>query len=161
MENLELKKRLSNIENLPTLPIVAKNVIKLTQNPDSTAFEIAEAISQDQAMATKVLKTANSAYYGFPRKINTINYAIVVLGLNNIKNIVFSASIMERFSSIGKNLLFDRRDFWQHSLLCGIISKKISEHIGIKNSEEIFMCGLLHDFGKLILDNFFHEEEEI
>lgn len=158
MENKQLKERLSKITNLPTLPTVANNVIKLTQNPDSTAFEIAEAISQDQSLATKVLKTANSAYYGFPEKITTINYAIVVLGLNNIKNIVLSASIMERFSKIGKNLLIDRRDFWKHSLLCGIISKKISGHLGLKNAEEMFMCGVLHDFGKMILDSFFHNE---
>ncbi|MCP3874378.1 MAG: HDOD domain-containing protein [Desulfobacteraceae bacterium] len=158
MENQELKKRLSRIKNLPTLPIVASNVIKLTQNPDSTAFEIAEAISKDQSLATKVLKTANSAYYGFPRQITTVNYAIVVLGLNNIKNIVLSTSIIQRFSKSDENALFDRNDFWKHSLLCGIISKKISEHIGITNSEEMFMCGLLHDFGKLILDSFFHDE---
>lgn len=158
MENQELKNRLSGIKSLPTLPVVADNVIKLTQNPDSTAFEIAEAISQDQSLASKVLKTANSAYYGFPRKITTINYAIVVLGLNNIKNIVLSASIMGQFPKKNRNFLFDRKEFWKHSLLCGIISKKISEHMGIKNSEEMFMCGLLHDFGKLILDTFFQEE---
>ena len=158
MENQELKNRLSSIKSLPTLPVVANNVIKLTQNPDSTAFEIAEAISQDQSLASKVLKTANSAYYGFPRKITTINYAIVVLGLNNIKNIVLSNAVMGQFPKKAQNLLFDREDFWKHSLLCGIFSKKISEHMGIKNSEEIFMCGLLHDFGKLILDTFFQEE---
>ena len=150
MENKELKKRLSNIQNLPALPVVVNNVIKLTQNPDSTAFEIAEAIAQDQTLASKVLRTANSAYYGFPKKITTINYAIVVLGLNNIKNIVLSTSIMTQFPMMGKDSLFDLKDFWKHSLLCGIISKKISSHIGIKNSDEIFMCGLLHDFGKLI-----------
>ena len=158
MENKELKKRLSKIKDLPTLPMVANNVIKLTQNPDSTAFEIAEAISQDQSLSTRVLKTANSAYYGFPSKITTINYAIVVLGFNNIKNIVLSATIMAQFSKSDENPLFDRREFWKHSLLCGIISKKISEHMGIKNSEEIFVCGLLHDFGKLILDSFFQDE---
>lgn len=158
MDNRELKKRLTKIKNLPTLPLVANNVIKLTQNPDTTSFEIAEAISQDQALASKVLKTANSAYYGFPRKITTINYAIVVLGLNNIKNIVLSTSIMAQFAKKDETPLFDREDFWKHSLLCGIISKKISEHMGITNSEEMFMCGLLHDFGKMILDSFFHDE---
>ena len=158
MENRDLKKRLSSIRNLPTLPTVADNVIKLTQNPDSTAFDIATAISQDQALASKVLRTANSAYYGFPRKITTINYAIVVLGLNNIKNIVLSTSIMARFSKTGDNRFLDRRDFWKHSLLCGIISQKIAEHMGIKTAEELFMCGLLHDFGKLILDHFFNSD---
>ncbi len=159
MENEELKKRLSGIKSLPTLPVVASNVIQLTQNPDSTAPEIADAIAQDQALATKVLRTANSAYYGFPQKINTINYAIVVLGLNNIKNIVLSTSIMERFSKTEDDeVLFDRRQFWMHSLLCGIISKKISEYMGIKNFEEMFICGLLHDFGKVVLDTYFTDE---
>ncbi|MCP4020260.1 MAG: HDOD domain-containing protein [Desulfobacteraceae bacterium] len=158
MENEKLKERLSSIKSLPTLPVVASNVIQLTQNPDSTAPEIADAISQDQSLSSKVLMTANSAYYGFPGKINTINYAIVVLGLNNIKNIVLSTSIMERFSESDDDFLFDRKQFWQHSLLCGIISKKISEHMGIKNFEEMFMCGLLHDFGKVVLDTYFHEE---
>ncbi len=158
MANRDLKKRLSSIKNLPTLPTIADNVIKLTQNPDSTAFDIATAISQDQALASKVLRRANSAYYGFPRKITTINYAIVILGLNNIKNIVLSTSIMDRFSMTDNNELLDRRDFWKHSLLCGIISKKIADHMGIKTAEEIFMCGLLHDFGKLILDQFFNTE---
>ncbi len=158
MENKEIKKRLSKIKNLPALPVVVNNVIKLTQNPDSTAFEIAEAIAQDQSLASKVLKTANSAYYGFPRKITTINYAIVVLGLSNIKNIVLSTSIMKQFPMSASDSFFDLKDFWKHSLLCGIISKKISSHMGIKNTDEIFMCGLLHDFGKLILYNYLYDE---
>lgn len=158
MENKELIKRLSNVRNLPTLPMVANNVLQLTQNPESTAFEIAEAIAQDQTMASKVLRTANSAYYGFPKKITTIHYAIVVLGLNNIKNIVLSTAIMDRFPNPENGSAFDRAEFWKHSLLCGIICKKISEHMGLKNLEEMFMCGLLHDFGKLILDSLFHEE---
>lgn len=158
MENTELINRLARVRNLPALPVVAGNIIKLTQNPDSTSFEIAGVISQDQVLASKVLRIANSAYYGFPGKITTINHAIVVLGLNNIKNIVLSTAIMEKFASQGSALNFDRTSFWKHSLLCGIICKKISEHMGLKNAEEMFMCGLLHDFGKLILDSFFHEE---
>lgn len=158
MENKQLKKRLSRIKSLPTLPVVADNIIKLTQNPDSTAFDIAEAISRDQALASRVLRTANSAFYGFPRRITTVSYAIVVLGLNNIRNIVLSTAVMDRFSKTRTDALLDRRDFWKHSLLCGIISQRIADHMGIKTAEEIFMCGLLHDFGKLILDQFFHDE---
>ena len=158
VDNRQLRKRLSSIKTLPTLSMVANTVINLTQNPDSTAFEIAEAISKDQALATRVLKTANSAYYGFPEKITTINYATVVLGLNNIKNIVLSASIMDRFSKSGPDHSLDRNEFWKHAVLCGIISKRISRLNGMKNAEEMFMCGLLHDFGKLILDLFFHDE---
>ncbi|THB79244.1 MAG: HDOD domain-containing protein [Desulfobacteraceae bacterium] len=158
MENRELKKKLSAIKQLPALPRVVSHVLQLLQNPDSTAHEIGAAISQDQALASKVLRTANSAFYGFPRKITTINYAIVVLGLNNIKNIVLSSTIINGFSTSSSDGIFDRRAFWEHSLACGIFARKLSVHLGMKNSEEVFMWGLLHDFGKVVLDIYFHEE---
>lgn len=158
MENSELKNKLSAIKHLPALPKAVSHVLQLLQNPDSTAHEIGNAISQDQALATKVLRTANSAFYGFPRKITTINYAIVVLGLNNIKNIVLSSAIINGFSAASDDGIFDRKAFWEHSLACGILARKLSVHLEMKNSEEVFMWGLLHDFGKLILDIYFHED---
>ena len=88
--------------------------------------------AQDQALATKVLRTANSAFYGFPRKITTINYAIVVLGLNNIKNIVLSSAIINGFSTSSDAGIFDRKAFWEHSLACGILARKLSVHLEMK-----------------------------
>lgn len=158
MKQAKLEKRLAKVHDLPTLPVVVNNVIQITQNPKSSALEVGRAISYDQALATKVLRTANSAFYGFPRKITTITHAIVILGFANIRNIVLTASIFDMFPSKGGSKYFDREGFWKHSLACGVTSKLIAKRLGIKNLEEVFICGLLHDLGKLVLDTYFKED---
>lgn len=158
MKQVKLEKRLPRVNDLPTLPSVATNVIQITQNPKSSALEVGRAISHDQGLATKVLRMANSAFYGFPRKITTITHAIVILGFVNIRNIVLTASIFDMFPSGRENGGFDREGFWEHSLACGVTSKLIAKRLGIKNLEEVFICGLLHDLGKLVLDAYFNEE---
>jgi putative nucleotidyltransferase with HDIG domain len=82
----------------------------------------------------------------------------VVLGLNNIKNIVLSTAVIDGFSASPDSSGLDRKAFWEHSLACAIVSRKLSLHMGMKNSEEVFMWGLLHDLGKIILDIYFHDD---
>ena len=154
----QLEKRLKKVKELSTLPLVANNVIQLTQSPKSSALEVGEAISQDPALSSKVLRIANSAFYGFPRKITTIHLAIVVLGFANIRNIVLTASISDMMSGKMKNGNFDREAFWKHSIACAITSKLIAKRLGFKNDEEVFLWGLLHDLGKIILDSHFRKE---
>ncbi len=154
----QFEKRLEGIEDLSTLPLVANNVIQLTQSPKSSALEVGAAISQDPALASKVLRIANSAFYGFPRKITTIHLAIVVLGFANIRNIVLTASISGMMSGKANNGNFDREAFWKHSVACAITAKLLAKRLGIKNDEEVFLWGLLHDVGKIILDSHFREK---
>jgi HD-like signal output (HDOD) protein len=160
MVQTDLRTRLTklseNIKDLPTLPVVANNVIQITQNPKSSALEVGKAISQDQALTSKVLRMANSAYYGFPQKITTINHAIVILGFSTIRNLVLAVSVFDMFSKRSGN--FDREGFWKHSLACGVTAKLIAKRLGINNFEEIFISGLIHDLGKLVLDGYFGEE---
>ncbi|SLM28292.1 putative signal transduction protein [Desulfamplus magnetovallimortis] len=158
MNREHLKKKLLKIRDLATLPVVASNVIQLTQNPTVSALQVADAISQDQALTSRVLKTANSAFYGFPRKITTINQAIIILGFTNIRNIVLSTSLNSTLNSGKKDSLFDLKAFWKHSLACGITSKLLAKKEGIKNSEEAFIWGLLHDLGKIVMNTYIHEE---
>lgn len=154
----QLEKRLKKVKELATLPLVANNVIQLTQSPKSSALEVGEAISQDAALASKVLRIANSAFYGFPREITTIHLSIVVLGFANIRNIVLTASISDMMSGKVKNRYFDREAFWKHSIACAITSKLLAKRLGFKNDEEVFLWGLLHDLGKIILDSHFRKE---
>ncbi len=158
MARTNLKKQLSKISDLATLPVVANNVIQITNNPKSSALEVAKAISQDAALTSRILKMANSAMYGFPQKITTINHAIVILGFANIRNLVLAASIYDMFAPNGQPQLFDRVGFWEHSLACGITSKLLAKRLGIKNIEEAFIWGLLHDLGKIVLDTYFHTD---
>jgi len=158
MAHISLENRLAKIIDLPTLSVVANNIILITQNPKSSALEVGRAISQDQALVSKILRIANSTFYGFPRKISTIPHAVVILGFANIRNLVLTASIYDMFQSKGWDGYFDREGFWKHSLACGVTSKLIAKRLGIKNLEEVFIWGLLHDLGKLILDAYFRED---
>jgi len=154
----KFKNRLANVDDLPPLSIVANNIIQITQSSKSSALEVGKAISQDQALVSRVLRMANSTFYGFPSKISTIPHAVVILGFANIRNLVLTASILDMFSPKGRNGYFDREGFWKHSLACGLTSKLIARRLGIKNLEEVFLWGLLHDVGKLVLDTYFNEE---
>jgi putative nucleotidyltransferase with HDIG domain len=158
MAHINLENKLAKVIDLPTLSVVANNIILITQNPKSSALEVGSAISQDQALVSKILRIANSTFYGFPKEITTITHAIVILGFANIRNLVLTASIVDMFPSSGGDGHFDREGFWNHSLACGVTSKLIAKRLGINNLEEVFISGLLHDLGKLILDTYFSED---
>jgi HD-like signal output (HDOD) protein len=91
-------KTLENISTIPTLPIVIEKITRLLHNPQTSAEEIGKAITTDQALAAKVLKLVNSAFYGFPGKISTITHAVVILGFATVKNVVLTASIFDVFT---------------------------------------------------------------
>ncbi len=160
MKNQEtIRKTLESISTIPTLSIVIEKLARLLQNPQTSAEEIGKAITMDQALASKVLKLVNSAFYGFPGKIGTITHAVVILGFSTVKNIVLTASIFDAFSSRKDHSSeFSMENFWMHSIACGAASQTIAKHIGFKEKEECFIAGLIHDIGKIILCHYFPEE---
>jgi putative nucleotidyltransferase with HDIG domain len=158
MAQVKLEDKLSKIDDLPSLSAIANNIILITQNPKTSALEVGRAISQDQALVSKILRVANSPFYGFPQTITTITHAIVILGFANIRNLVLMASIKDVLSSEDDTGHFDREEFWKHSLACGVTSKLLAKKLGIQNIDEAFIWGLLHDLGKLVLDAYFNED---
>lgn len=149
------------IVGLPTLPTIIGKITELMQDPKTVANDIGKAIGEDQALAAKVLKLVNSAFYGFPRKISTIGQAVVILGFSALRNIVLTASIVNLFpSDKSQKTSFDRDAFWTHSIAAGIAAKVIAKKVGFKDGEKAFIAGLLHDIGKLIVDQFIHEDFE-
>ena len=147
-----IKSTIENISGLPTLPTVIERITRLLQNPQTSAEEIGRAITVDQALAAKVLKLVNSAFYGFPGKIGTITHAVVILGFSTVKNVVLTASIFDIFHrKQTQPEQFDIQKFWQHSIACGAASQAIAKHIGFEQKETCFIAGLIHDIGKLIL----------
>lgn len=152
---------IKKIKELPTLPQVVMQVIKAVDNPDASANEVSRIVSQDQSLMTKVLKLVNSPYYGMPRRIATLSQATVILGFNTIKNLSVTAAIFDQFGGGGQKTNgngFSRERFWQHSIACGIAAKVIVEHVRTQDPEEAFLAGLIHDIGKVVLDQFMHEE---
>lgn len=152
VEKLILEK-IGNLTSIPTLPSIIGQITCLLQNPKTSAEELGRAIKADQALAAKVLKLVNSAFYGFPGRISTITHAIVILGFSTIKNVVLTTSILDTFRK-RKNTSetdFDVEQFWMHSIACGAAAQSIARFIGNKQKEECFIAGLIHDMGKILL----------
>ncbi len=137
------KDRILSVKDLPTLPTVLEEVSELVENPDSSTDQIAKAISQDQVLSAKVLKMVNSPIYGFPRRISTIQHALVLLGFNVIKGLIISTSVFEAMTEAMHGL-------WEHSLGCALASAAIARQAGFKDPEEYSVAGLLHDLGKVV-----------
>jgi HD-like signal output (HDOD) protein len=147
-----------SIIGLPTLPTVVAKMIDLVDNPKTSASSLARLIASDQALTARILKLANSAYYGFSREISTVNMAIVVLGFNTVKDMGLSLSVFDVFKSGKQSAVFDPARFWEHSIACGIASRTIARTYRPRYSGEAFVAGLLHDIGKVILNQYFQPE---
>ena len=155
----KLRQVTEKIIGLPTLPTIVTQLIALVGNPRSSARDVAQLISTDQALTAKILKVANSAFYGFARRIATIQHAIVVLGFEAVKNLGLSVAVLKRFSSGTEHPLFDRQRFWEHAIACGVAGRMLARKFRYRRIEgEVFVGGILHDVGKLILMEYFPEE---
>ena len=120
---------LSSVYNLPSVPTLIFDVTKIIEDPKSSAAQLGQLISKDQGLVTKILSVANSPLYGIPRRVSTIEFAIVILGFNHIKNIVIALSMMEAFKNIG-DTKFDQKSYWEHSLLTATAAKRIADDLG-------------------------------
>jgi HD-like signal output (HDOD) protein len=149
------EKVLTSVVNLPVIPKVMFETIKLLDNKYTTAGELNKVISKDQALLTKILTIANSPLYGLQRKVTTIEYAILVLGYRELKNIVSALSVAEAFRNKTDKYL-NSKEFMLHSYLTGAACKKLASDIGFNNSGEAFIAGFLHDIGISIMHRYLH-----
>ncbi len=154
---LEIARVLARIDNLPTLPIVASELLKMLGNLNVSMTSISKIMNNDPSITAKVLKIANSAYYSLRKEVDTLRMALVVLGINEITNIIVSLSLMKLFKS-EKNDLFDHSSFWKHNIYTAHFSKAISKYFKLPYHGEEFTAGLMHDIGKIVFDQYFHEE---
>lgn len=158
MESKKIDRIISSIGKLPTLPTVYRKLSHLLNVPDPSIRMISNIISEDQAIAAMVLKIVNSAAYGFSNKIGDLQHAIVILGLNEIKNLVLASSMYKIVKEFKSSSAFDMEKFWKHSIGCAILARVLAETAYLKNPEDVFTGGLLHDIGKLIHATYLREE---
>jgi HD-like signal output (HDOD) protein len=153
----QVREKIKTIIQLPALPAIALEVVDLVDNPKTSASKLGKVISTDQALTAKVLKIANSPFYGFPKKISTIDFAIIVLGFDALKEIVISISLV---SSLQKksDTHFDSKSFWDHSITTGVIARKLARDLGYRISGEAFVGGLLHEMGISVIHRYFNNE---
>jgi HD-like signal output (HDOD) protein len=156
----ELKKIVGRIRDLPTLPRTALKITTLVNDPKASAKDLAKIITDDQVLTARLLRLVNSSFYGFPQKISTVTNAIVLLGFDAIRNLLLTTSVFSLFSNnkkVGASLL---ERYWDHSLGCAIGSKIIGSHIAYEKIEELFVAGLLHDIGKIVVIQFMEDKFE-
>lgn len=151
----------SRMEELPTLPVVVTRVLALANDPKSGAGDVAELVSRDPALAAKVLKAANSAYYGFSRQIDTLRHAATLLGLKMTRALALSVGVFEVLPRAAARPLFSHEGLWKHSIGVGVLAQDLAQRgpggLGRGEREDLFLVGLLHDVGKVVLDLFFGE----
>jgi HD-like signal output (HDOD) protein len=146
-----IKTTLARIGDIATLPEVTTRIIAAVDDPKSTARDLHNIIKNDPALATKILKVVNSAFYGLPGQVSEIDRAIVLLGLSAVKNIAISASISRLFTAVKISDKFSARDIWRHSVGVAVATRQFCGLVGRRAfAEEAFLAGLIHDLGLLI-----------
>ena len=156
-EDIDAKKQIliQKARNVPTLPDTVIKTLKLIQNEKSSALQLAKTIKYDTGLAGKILKLVNSTFYGFPKEISSIQHGITILGFNTIKGLIISSNIYKYYQKSDSEL-FNYKDFWMHTTLCAKIANEFSQKFNYmdEHKEELFSSAILHDIGKLILNQY-------
>ncbi len=140
----EIRRKLKDVQSLPTLPPIVSKLNRMVEEEDVTAVQLGKVIDKDQVLTSKLLKMVNSSFFGFPQRISTVSNAIVLLGFNVIKTLIVTSSIFEAMQSADIGL-------WEHSLGCATAAAILAKRREIKNPEEISTAGLIHDLGKIVV----------
>ncbi|MHC5111346.1 MAG: HDOD domain-containing protein [Planctomycetota bacterium] len=152
-------KALGAIGDIATLPEITIRIIEIVEDPKSTARDLHDVIKNDPALSVKVLKVVNSAFYGLPGQVASVDRAIILLGLSAVKNIAIAASIAKLFKGGRISEHFKASDLWKHSVGVAVIAHdlaKLSPHPVMAN--EVFVAGMIHDIGTLVERQVFPDE---
>jgi len=153
-----IREAIARTGDLPTLPQVAVEVSRLAFNPVTAMGELVRVIRNDLSLTAKILRVANSAFYGMSRHIESLNAALVVLGMRELMHLVTCISVFRAFPTKPGQPTFDRKAFWVHSAGCGEIARSLTHRLRLRFHSAEFTAGLLHDLGKIILDQYFHDD---
>ncbi|MCK9997373.1 MAG: HDOD domain-containing protein [Candidatus Krumholzibacteria bacterium] len=150
----QLQAMLSNFEELPTIPDILFHILKILDDPDSGAADLAEVVRLDVPLTARILRLANSPYYSTRGDMGDIHRCIAVLGYRTIRQVAICVSVATSVVSAAGRAQgdLDYKELWRHSVATGAISKNLAEMTGYPAPEEVFTAGLLHDLGKFVLE---------
>ena len=139
-----------------SLPDIYFQISEMIKNPKYTAKDMGQVIGNDPGLSMRLLKIVNSSFYGFQARIDTISRAITIIGIEDLQNLVLATSVIDKFSNIPSELV-NMTDFWIESVHCGVIAKLLAKESSVLHSERLFLTGLLHNVGSLVI---FHKLPE-
>lgn len=145
---------LNKIKEIKSFPQFVVDTMRKLNDPDSSAQDVATSLSRDEGLVIRTLKLANSAAYGISREISSVAEAIALLGYKNISNIVLSASVYSVMDKSLTGYALDRGTLWRHSLTVAYSARYISQKTKMALPEEAYVGGLLHDIGKVVLNDY-------
>lgn len=145
-----VKVALTKLNAIATLPEVTARIISTVEDPKSSAAQLHKIVSHDPALVTRILKVVNSAFYGLPGQIASVERAIVLLGLNAVKNIAVAASLGQMFRGIKLCEGFTAKDLWSHCVGVAVVSRELAKQAKMQLADEAFLAGMIHDIGILV-----------
>ncbi|HZZ44697.1 MAG TPA: HDOD domain-containing protein [Tepidisphaeraceae bacterium] len=144
------REAIRRVSTLATLPEVTAKIVQTVEDPKSTAAALHKIVAHDPALVSRILKVVNSAFYGLPGQIGSIERAIVLLGLNAVKNIAVAASLGQLFRGVKLCEGFTAKDLWTHSIAVGITARALAQELQVQIADEAFLAGMIHDIGMLV-----------
>ena len=147
-------KIISKMKDIKSFPQFVLETMRKLNDPESSASDVAQSLSRDEGLVLRILKLANSAAYGMTRSISNISEAIALLGYKSVSNIILAATV---YSAMDKGLsgyALDRGELWRHSLMVAYTSRHLAKITGKVSTEDAYVGGLLHDIGKVILNDY-------
>lgn len=157
-QKLGIAKIIEKISEVSTLPRILQLIIAATADPNAGALHLQNILKADPALTAKILKAANSAYYGVSQKILNVKLAVMFLGFKAVKNLAIAASVCDMFRSGRQINNYSREALWQHSMAVAICAKSIAQRSGLQTGEDIFTVGIMHDIGIIMEDQYLHED---
>jgi len=152
MNNINIAELVKGVGDLVSLPDVFTRINQLVEAPDSSLDDIAKVVSQDPSFTVRLLRVANSPFYGFSSGIETVFKAISLIGTSQVRNLALSTSVSNTFAGL-PNELVSMNDFWHHSLYCALLARILAKRVGRTDPDALFTAGLLHDIGELVIFN--------
>lgn len=135
---------------LASPPLIYDRLMTAIQDPRSRSSDIANVLSEDPGLSARVLRVVNSAFFAFPKRIDTVTQAVTVVGTAQIRDLALATSVITAFKDVPRDLV-DMLGFWSHSLACGVAARVLAKHLREYNVERYFVAGLIHDVGRLVM----------
>lgn len=147
------------VGNLVTLPDVFIRINQLVEDPNSNTADLAKVISQDPSFTVRLLRVANSSFYGLSSSVDTVSKAVSIIGTSQIRSLALATSVASSFDGLPNDLV-SMEDFWRHSLYCALNARILAKRLGGCDADAVFTAALLHDIGELVLFNRLPQESK-